>query len=376
MAYTGTAPTTGNDTLDGGTSLLPSDLVDGLDGTDTLLLASDYILAVPNGVTNVEIVSVNTTTGLNVNWFANAAATGITLNGNTGNDTLGGSYTVGDSIVGGAGADSIQGYQGNDTILGGDGDDVLRGGKGDDSIDGGVGNDTIFGGEGNDAISTGAGNDSVLAGAGNDTIDLSSATAVTLFYNANAAANDGSDTVIGFEHGTDKISLLSFVGVANQSLSATLTGTDLQTAITQAVTTQTANGADRTLTLGNGTSVTFTGVGANLTDSDFVGFTPTAVAVSGDGSSNASLLTTDYTVAAGSYTYTIAGFGDDDSIDFPDSNAATVNNVSFTDGSVDLQWADAGNVVTITLTGLTNDQDIVLNSVDDFNTLFGAGTIF
>jgi hypothetical protein len=83
-----------------------------------------------------------------------------------------------------------------------------------------------------------------------------------------------------------------------------------------------------------------------------------------------------FTVAAGTYTYTIAGFGAGDKIDFPATQEPTVNNSSFSDNSVDLQWADNGNVVTITITGLAAGQDMMLNSVADFNTVFGAGTIF
>lgn len=82
-----------------------------------------------------------------------------------------------------------------------------------------------------------------------------------------------------------------------------------------------------------------------------------------------------FNVAAGNYTYNIAGFAAGDRIGFPVDNAPTVVNSSYTDNAVDLQWAFNGQVVTMHLTGISNANDAVLNSVADFNTLFGSGTI-
>lgn len=101
------------------------------------------------------------------------------------------------------------------------------------------------------------------------------------------------------------------------------------------------------------------------------------VAVGAAGTSAATAGVDTYTVAAGNYAYTISGgFAAGDKIGFPAGQVATVNNTSFTDGAVDLQWASNGQVVTISLTGLANATDQSLNSVTDFNTVFGAGTIF
>jgi Ca2+-binding RTX toxin-like protein len=439
MAYAGNPPTSGNDTLDGGASFGAFDTLNGGDGTDTLLLSADYGAGILNAITNVEIVSVNVTTGLSVSWLANTGTTGIIMNGNSGADTLVGSL-VADTITGGDGDDRLHGSQGNDSLSGGNGDDVVRGGKGNDTIDGGAGADTLFGGlgddsvaggdgndllnltndpagantllgdagndtiwggggadtlsggtgndlllgnGGNDSISSGAGNDSILGGAGNDSIDLSGADQATLYYNTATGLSEGSDTITGFTPGTDKISLLTFTETGNLSFDATtlnskaLTGDSLQTAINAAVAGQTANGNDRIVTLANGTSLTFKDTGA-LSGSDFVGFVaPPTIAVSAAGTSDASTANNTYTVTAGTYTYTISGFGSGDKIDFPDGIVdPTVNNSSFTDGSIDIQWAPPGSVVTITLTGLTSTQDTSLFSVSDVNTLFGAGTIF
>lgn len=114
---------------------------------------------------------------------------------------------------------------------------------------------------------------------------------------------------------------------------------------------------------------------ASATDVTVNDSSKAGVDINGPGSSDAAGADVRFTVAAGTYTYSISGFGAGDVIDFPDTQVPTVNNVSFSDNSVDLQWAFSGNVVTVALTGLTAEQDISLFSVNDFNTLFGAGTI-
>lgn len=82
-----------------------------------------------------------------------------------------------------------------------------------------------------------------------------------------------------------------------------------------------------------------------------------------------------FAIASGTYTYNITGFAAGDILDFPAGIDATVNNTDFADNAVDVQWALGGQVVTIHLTGLAAGQDATLNSVADFNTVFGAGTI-
>jgi len=85
---------------------------------------------------------------------------------------------------------------------------------------------------------------------------------------------------------------------------------------------------------------------------------------------------TTYTVAtpASSFVYSIAGFGAGDKIVSPAGVAASLTNGSFTDGTATVQYATGGNVVQITLTGLTNAQDGALFAATDLNTVFGAGT--
>ena len=80
-------------------------------------------------------------------------------------------------------------------------------------------------------------------------------------------------------------------------------------------------------------------------------------------------------LAAGNYNHEVTGFGRGDVLDFPDGVAATVNNESFTDGRVQVQWASGGQTIVVTLTGLTAAVDATLNSGADFVAAFGAGTI-
>lgn len=105
--------------------------------------------------------------------------------------------------------------------------------------------------------------------------------------------------------------------------------------------------------------------------------TTASVSVTGAGSnSDSSSINTTYTVSAGEYTYVVSGFGAGDKIDFPTSNTPTVVNSSFTDGEVILQYAAGGTTTVVRLTGLSSTNDISLNSINDFNTVFGSGTIF
>ncbi len=126
------------------------------------------------------------------------AASALTLNGGSGNDTLtadfrapsGATFFVvnGDGTVdsnrgtfidfetftisGGGAADLIQTGAGNDHISGEEGDDILLGGGGDDGIVGGVGADQMFGGTGDDRFYVEDAGDIVFeyAGEGIDTV--------------------------------------------------------------------------------------------------------------------------------------------------------------------------------------------------------------
>jgi Ca2+-binding RTX toxin-like protein len=153
-------------------------------------------------------------------------------NDNSGNDTINGTES-GDSIdlwngndiaFGQAGNDSIDGGSGDDLIAGGSGDDILEGGDGNDFVFGNTGNDTLTGGAGNDAIFGGKDNDILNGGAGNDTLSgdfgndtLTGGAGVDTF---NLAEGRGSDTIIDFAIGTDKIGLASPLTFAGLTLGA------------------------------------------------------------------------------------------------------------------------------------------------------------
>ena len=89
----------------------------------------------------------------------------------------------------------INGGSGKDAIYGEQGRDFLNGGKGDDEIYGGEDNDTINGGEGNDLLDGGPGIDTFVFEPGH-----------------------GTDHIMDFTSGTDKIDLSAFVGEDGSAL--------------------------------------------------------------------------------------------------------------------------------------------------------------
>jgi hypothetical protein len=94
-----------------------------------------------------------------------------------------------------------------------------------------------------------------------------------------------------------------------------------------------------------------------------------AVAVTAAGTESGAGGHTTFNVAVGNYTNTITNFVVGDNVVFPATGAApTVVNPSFTDGTVTLQWANAGQTVQIILTGLTNAQDAAAGFTTGSNT--------
>ena len=132
------------------------------------------------------------------------------------------------SLAGQGGSDIIAGGLANDIILGGDGNDVLRGdlnsrnpqdgdaggndiifgGDGDDRIGGKAGNDILSGDAGDDFIWGDDGDDILMGVTGNDTLvgdNGSQGSGSDLFVFGNG---DGTDTIVDFEVGTDRIGLV------------------------------------------------------------------------------------------------------------------------------------------------------------------------
>src|SRR4051794_18442445 len=92
---------------------------------------------------------------------------GLTLFGENGHDTVGGSAYA-DIVQGGAGNDELYGERGNDYLDGGDDSDLILGGLGDDTVRErrfGV-NEHLFGGPGNDIVAGGGGGGGPFRGTG------------------------------------------------------------------------------------------------------------------------------------------------------------------------------------------------------------------
>ena len=99
-----------------------------------------------------------------------------------------------DHLYGGAGADTLNGEDGDDHLSGGAGDDTLLGGLGNDILVGGAGDDTLLGGDGMDVLIGGDGSDILIGEGGIDLFRLD-------------LDDDGTDTVLGFTLGEDKIQI-------------------------------------------------------------------------------------------------------------------------------------------------------------------------
>ena len=151
-------------------------------------------------IRSVTLNSVNSNNfgSMAMNRESNAFLDG-TVNGTTGNDSMGYSYTDADGTQMNAygGNDTVNAGAGNDSVTSGDGNDLVYGGAGNDSLHGGVGNDTIYGDADNDTLIGGDGDDTLYGGIGND-----------MSYgqegNDLLHGDDGDDTLRG-ENGNDTI---------------------------------------------------------------------------------------------------------------------------------------------------------------------------
>ena len=115
------------------------------------------------------------------------------LFGGQGNDTLLGEADD-DLLAGNGNADRILGGEGNDSAFGGGGQDTILGEAGNDLLNGNCGDDRLLGGDGEDLLMGAGGNDTLLGEAGSDTFVF--------------GTGDGTDVVVDFERGVDKIGLV------------------------------------------------------------------------------------------------------------------------------------------------------------------------
>ena len=133
------------------------------------------------------------TVGTAADDILTAAADGSNIDGLGGDDIIAGA-AANDILVGNDGSDILRGRDGNDIGFGGADDDIITGDDGDDIVSGDAGNDLVFGGAGNDILMGVTGTDLLSGGAGSD-----------LFVYGN---DDGTDTIIDFEAGVDRIGLV------------------------------------------------------------------------------------------------------------------------------------------------------------------------
>ena len=129
-------------------------------------------------------------------------------------------------VTSGGGNDWINGLVNNDVIYLGTGNDMGHGGSGNDSLFAGDGNDLLFGSDGNDVLSGDSGSDRLYGGAGFDRLTggfgsdlLSGGTGRDTFV---FGTGSGTDTIIDFENGIDRIQMIG----TSRDLSITAAGTD------------------------------------------------------------------------------------------------------------------------------------------------------
>ncbi|HEY9640394.1 MAG TPA: SGNH/GDSL hydrolase family protein [Coleofasciculaceae cyanobacterium] len=209
-AFNSIAGTSNRDFLVGTSA---NDVIDGLEGNDSLsgLRGNDRIEGRQGNDKLFGVQGDDTLSGGDGTDFLNGGQGDDIAFGGTGNDQLLG-QVGNDILVGDAGKDLILGGQGNDYLLGGEGQDALWGNEGQDIINGGSGKDLLLGGLGNDRLDGGADSDRLKGGLGND----------QFVYRPGS----GSDVILDFQKGADKIDLTSFrfKSFSNFTSSVTLNG--------------------------------------------------------------------------------------------------------------------------------------------------------
>ncbi|MEA5531804.1 choice-of-anchor I family protein [Dolichospermum sp. UHCC 0684] len=144
-----------------------------------------------------------TISGTSGNDILLASASGYTLLGLAGNDSIDGVTGTGDNIFdGGEGDDEIFAKE-NDTALGGSGNDRLfSDGQGNNILSGGEGNDQIFP-DRNDKVFGDAGNDVIFSGLGGNT--LTGGDGQDIFWLANGAYLQSPNIITDFNPAQDSL---------------------------------------------------------------------------------------------------------------------------------------------------------------------------
>lgn len=236
----------GNDVIKGGTG---DDFITAGTGADTIDGgAGQDILYIDNSTdtANIKVVYTTTTNGSIVGGsnhgttFKNIEK--IDFRAGSGNDTIDISAATGTNFLsstgdffgttvvdGGAGNDTIVGSTtGSQALLGGDGNDKITGGSADDLLDGGAGNDLLNGGGGDDWIVPGTGADTIDGGTGNNYLVIDNS-ADTANINISYTIPTNGTIVGGVNSGTtfkniQSINLKTGSGNDNINISAITTG--------------------------------------------------------------------------------------------------------------------------------------------------------
>lgn len=309
-----------NNHVDGG---LGNDLLNGNGGDDTLIGGAgadtlnggsgldyaSYETASGSVVANLDNSNLNAlVTTLDASFYPSKASDGVGdvysgiegIIGSSFNDILSGDASD-NILVGGAGLDLLNGGLGNDRLYGDEGTDYLYGGAGGDLIDGGAGedyvafsnansgvtvnlgfaaantgdaagdiylniegvvgslfNDVLVGGAGQDILSGDAGDDVIVGGGGQDRL-IGGQGSDTF----GILANSGTDYIIDFTAGIDKVAFSKDVFASAEAAYAALIENPAENGF----------GPTAYLHTDNGGLVVFNGVAmAQITVSDFTVF--------------------------------------------------------------------------------------------------------
>jgi Ca2+-binding RTX toxin-like protein len=190
---------------------------------------------------------------------------GATVFGGSGSDTLFGG-TGKDLFYGGsAGTNYLQAGSGHATLFGGGNNDQLyAAGDKSQELHAGSGNETLFGGfaSGKDTFYAGSGSDQITGSFGQSTFVLGTGSATITAF-PSSSFKDVFDAIKGQAGGTDLVQ-----GLTNASqLDIQLTGYQSNEA-SKALAGQTTNGSSVTITLTDGTKITFDNI-THLTSSNF-----------------------------------------------------------------------------------------------------------
>jgi Ca2+-binding RTX toxin-like protein len=146
------------------------------DGDDTGTFSANTSTA-SGSFSGIEAVT-GTSESDTIDAYANT--TGVSLDGNGGDDWIWGGFAA-DTIEGGTGNDQLFGDEGNDIINGGDGDDLIQGQWGNDVLSGGAGNDTF-------ELSYMAGTDTIDGNSGVDTVSFIGTDSIDVLATGDSAA--------------------------------------------------------------------------------------------------------------------------------------------------------------------------------------------